>query len=66
MYYLLDTQKKEVIEMKEVPDIEEVLESIGITYYKFFPYEVAGYEDPYAFMEDYKLINLKGSLIEVE
>ena len=66
MYYLLDKYKKEVIEMKELEDIRVVLDSMKIKYYNYFPYEDAGYEDPYAFMEDYKLITLAGNIIEVE
>ena len=66
MYYLLDKYKKEVIEMKELEDIRIVLESMKLKYYNYFPYEDAGYEDPYNFLEDYKLITLSGKTIEVE
>lgn len=65
-YYLLDKYKREVIEMKHLDDIKEVLDSMKIKYYDYFPYEDAGYEDPYTFLEDYTLINLEGNTIEVE
>lgn len=65
-YYLLDKYKREVIELKHLDDIKEVLDSMKIKYYDYFPYEDAGYEDPYAFLEDYTLINLEGNIIEVE
>lgn len=56
-YYLLDKWHKEVIEMSaENSGYLKVFDSMGIKYYDHFPYEEAGYEDPYTFLEDYKLI----------
>jgi hypothetical protein len=57
--YLLDKSKKEVIELKQHSDIVAILGSLGIKYYEEFPYAAAGYEDPYEFMDNYKLIKLK-------
>lgn len=56
--YLLDRQKKEVIEAKAEDSTIKIFTSMGLKYYEEFPYEAAGYEDPYAFMDDYTLIKL--------
>ena len=66
MYYLLDKHKKEVIEIKNIEPIKFILDSMKIKYYDYFPYEDAGYEDPYNFMEDYALITFNGNEIEAE
>lgn len=56
-YYLLNAWQKEVIEIHNPTERElKLFDSMGIKYYTEFPYEKAGYEDPYSFMEDYKLI----------
>ena len=56
-YYLLDKWNKEVIEITNPTEKDlKVFKSMGIKYYEDFPYEAAGFEDPYAFMEEYKLI----------
>lgn len=55
--YLLDKWNKEVIEIKKPTEKDlKIFSSMGIRFYKEFPYEEAGFEDPYAFMEEYKLI----------
>lgn len=58
--YLLDRYKKEVVELKNNSDIIAILDSLKIKYYGDFPYEAAGFEDPYSFMDEYKVIKLKG------
>ena len=57
--YLLDKSKKEVIELRAVPDVIHVLNSLGIKYFEEFPYEAAGYEDPYSFMDDFTVVKVK-------
>ena len=67
--YLLDRYKKEVVELKDNSDIIAILNSLKIKYYEDFPYEAAGFEDPYSFMDEYKVIKLngdKGALFFVE
>ena len=69
-YYLLDKRKKEVIELIGHSDILGLLNSMKIKYYDAFPYAEAGFEDPYTFMDEYRLIKLSadnnGNLIFVE
>jgi hypothetical protein len=60
-YYFFDRNKKEVIEMSELTEANIALfKAFNVPYYDHFPYEEAGYEDPYSFLEDYTLIKLKG------
>lgn len=72
-YYLLNKWHKEVIEISaENSEYLPIFDSMKIKYYDYFPYEEAGYEDPYAFLEEYKLIKFlpdptnMGMSIEVE
>ena len=65
-YYLLDKHSGKVFEFKPLQKTLNILKSMGIKCYDHFPYEEAGFEDPYTFMDNYDLIKLKeddGSLI---
>ena len=65
-YYLLDRHRKEVTEMMDISDRDRIiLKSLGINVYENFPYEEAGYENPYDFLEEYKLIKLVNNVFEV-
>lgn len=69
-YYILDKYNKRVFEFAGEPSIETklILNSMGIKYSQTFPYELAGYKDPYNFMEDYEIIKIKADnfVLEVE
>lgn len=69
-YYILDKGNKRVFEFVGEPSTETklILNSMGIKYSQIFPYELAGYEDPYNFMEDYEIIKIKADnfILEVE
>ena len=69
-YYILDKYNKRVFEFAKEPNEETklILKSMGIKYSQEFPYAEAGYEDPYAFMEDYEIIKIKPDsfVLEVE
>jgi hypothetical protein len=52
-YYFFDKNRKEVIEMSELSEKNIALfKALSVTYYDHFPYVEAGYDDPYAFLED--------------
>ena len=69
-YYILDKHNKRVFEFAGEPSAETklILNSMGIKYSQTFPYELAGYEAPYNFMEDYEIIKIKADnfILEVE
>ena len=66
-YYFFDRAKREVTEMTDLSDKDKVIfKTFGIKYYDHFPYEEAGFEDPYAFLEHYKLVKLVNNVFEVE
>lgn len=67
-YYILDRENKRVFEFKENKDNGNkiIFLSMGIKLHNDFPYMTAGYEDPYAFMEDYELIKFSEDRGEVE
>jgi hypothetical protein len=62
-YYLLDKHKKEVLEFNYDEKTFTMLRSMGIKCYEHFPYEEAGFEDPYAFMDEYKVIKLADNIL---
>ena len=68
--YILDKHNKRVFEFEGELSNENsiILKSMGIKYSPVFPYDAAGYEDPYSFMEDYEIIkvNANNFLLEVE
>ena len=57
-YYILDKGNKRVFEFSEGADggNKDLFTVMGIQLHYVFPYEAAGYEDPYNFMEDYEVI----------
>ena len=69
-YYILDKGNKRVFEFTGEPNAstKAILNSMAIKYSQIFPYESAGYEDPYSFMEDYEIIKINPNnfVIEVE
>jgi hypothetical protein len=69
-YYILDKHNKKVFEFNTENnfDYRPVFTSMGIKFYDEFPYEYAGYDDPYVFLSDYTLIKFKDNqeIIEVE
>lgn len=68
--YILDKHNKRVFEFAGEPSVtsKQVLKSMGIKYTSIFPYEEAGYENPYDFMEDYEIIKINANnfVMEVE
>lgn len=66
--YILDKYNKRVFEFAEEPSAETklILNSMGIKYSQTFPYELAGYKDPYNFMEEYEIIKIKADNFVLE
>lgn len=67
-YYILDKGNKRVFEFAEGADggNKSLFLAMGIKLYYVFPYEEAGYEDPYSFMDDYEIIKFfRSGVVEV-
>lgn len=68
-FYILDKEQKWVFEIKcarETADRIAEACSPNENFYETFPYEAAGYSDPYSFMEEYKVINVEGEDVVIE
>jgi hypothetical protein len=68
-YYILDKGNKRVFEFLEGADEgnKELFIAMEIKLYDVFPYEEAGYSDPFSFMDDYEVIKFfRPAIIEVK
>ena len=69
-YYILDKGNKRVFEFIEGADNDnkEIFKSMGIKIYSEFPYVEAGFDNPFDFMDEYKIIKFftQHGSIEVE
>ena len=68
-YYVLDKEQKLVFEIKCAKATAEHIAATCLSYenfYETFPYEEAGFSDPYSFMEEYKVINVDGEDVIIE
>ena len=65
-YYFLDKENKIVFEIKCSDQAADYFADMGLNLSEVFPYEEAGYEDPYSFMDEYKIVKVEDSFIEVE
>ena len=69
-YYILDQFSKRVFEfpVETYEKLKPLFSSMLIPIHFEFPYEAAGYEDPYSFMEDYQIITFaesNGDIVEI-
>ena len=60
--YIAFPDKKVCIEVEDIERGKAYIQTFGGIFYNHYPYEEYGFEDPYAFTEEWEVYGIQGSI----